>query len=413
MCHKIAHEHITSHENGIIRPRPPRNETVLGYAPGSPERASLEATLKRMAGETIDMPLVIGGREVRTGKLDTARMPHDHGHVLGKAHLAGAREIADAIEAAQKAWPDWSRRPWTERAAMFLKAADMLAGEWRPRPQCRDHARPVEDRAPGGDRLGRRADRFLPLQRRVHAAHVCASSRVSGFGVWNRVDYRPLEGFVYAVTPFNFTAIAGNLPSAPALMGNTVVWKPSATAKYSAHYIMKLLQAAGLPPGVINLVYGDPKQITDACRRQSCARRRALHRLDGRVQRHSAHGERANLPLLSAHRRRDGRQELRAGSSERGCRGAGDGACCAAASSTRARNAPRPRASSFRNRCGRALRSAWAMRSPTIRVGDVRDLRNFMGAVIDEHAWRKHEGAIAEARSHRRMSRCSPAGAPT
>ncbi len=385
-------------ENGIIRPRPPRNETVLGYAPGSPERASLEATLKRMAGETVDMPLIIGGREVRTGTLDSARMPHEHGHVLGKAHLAGAKEIADAIDAAQKAWPDWSRRPWTERAAVFLKAADMLSRDWRPVLNAATmlgqsktaHQAEIDAAAELIDFWRFNVDFMLRLY---------AEQPVSGFGEWNHVDYRPLEGFVYAVTPFNFTAIAGNLPGAPALMGNTVVWKPSATAKYSAHYIMQLLQAAGLPPGVINLVYGDPKMITDAVVAHPALA--GVHFtgstgvFNGLLQAVSARnyrsyprivGETGGKNFVLAHPSADlealATAVLRGGYEYQGQK-------CSAASRVIVPQSLWPR---FKERVCDEIAG--------IRVGDVRDLRNFMGAVIDEKAWRKHDAAITQARAH-------------
>ena len=249
-------------QNGTIKSPAPRNEGVLNYAPGSAERAAIEATLKHMAGQAIELPLVIDGREVRTGNLEPARMPHDYRHVLGTAHLAGAKEVTAAISAAARAWPQWSRTHWTERAAVFLKAAELLANRWRPTLN---------------------AATMLGQSKTVHQAEIDSAAELIDFwrfnvdfmsrlyneqplsspGVWNTTDYRPLEGFVYAATPFNFTAIAGNLPSAPALLGNTVVWKPSANAKYSAHFIMQLLEEAGLPPGVINLVYGEPNAVTN------------------------------------------------------------------------------------------------------------------------------------------------------
>ena len=384
-------------ENGIFNLPPPRNETVLGYAPGSAERATLEATLKRMAGEVIDMPLVIGGREVRTGSLYEARMPHDHGHVLGKVHLGGVKEVTAAIEAAEKAWPEWSRRPWAERAAVFLKAADLLAGEWRPILNAATmlgqsktaHQAEIDSAAELIDFFRFNVEFMLRLY---------GEQPISSPGVWNRVDYRPLEGFVYAVTPFNFTAIAGNLPCAPALLGNTVVWKPSATAKYSAHYLMKLLQAAGLPPGVINLVYGDPKVVSDACLSSPALAgvhftgstgvfNNVLRTVSERSYRSYPRivGETGGKNFVLAHASADvealATAVLRGGYEYQGQK-------CSAASRLFIPQSLWPR-----------LRERLSDEIATIKVGDVRDLRNFMGAVIDERAWRKHDAAIAEART--------------
>ncbi len=241
--------------NGIVRIPPPVNEPVKAYAPGSPERASLKQRLAAMANEQLDIPLVIGGEEIRTGKLGRSISPHDHGRVLATYHQAGPGEIEKAIVAAREAWRGWSETPWEERAAIFLKAAELLAGPWR-------------DTLNAATMLGQSKNvfqaeidsacevidffRFNPW----FAQKIYEDQPVSSRGMWNMVDYRPLEGFVFAVTPFNFTAIGANLPSAPALMGNTVLWKPASTSILSNWYILKLLEAAGLPPGVINFVPG-------------------------------------------------------------------------------------------------------------------------------------------------------------
>jgi len=241
--------------NGIVRIPPPANEPIRAYAPGSPERASLKARLAAMMNEQLDIPLVIGGQEVRTGKLGRSIVPSDHGHVLATYHQAGPQEIERAIAAAREAWRGWSETPWEERAAIFLKAAELLAGPWR-------------------DTLN--AATMLGQSKNVYQAEIDSACEVIDFfrfnphfaqkiyedqpisprGMWNQVDYRPLEGFVFAVTPFNFTAIGANLPSSPALMGNTVLWKPASTSILSNWYVLKLLEAAGLPPGVINFVPG-------------------------------------------------------------------------------------------------------------------------------------------------------------
>ena len=240
----------------------PRNEPVLGYAPGSPERASIKKTLDRMAGEQIEIPLIIGGREVRTGVTDTQVMPHDHGHVLATYHKAGAEEVKQAIAAsleAQREWMDW---PWEDRLAVFLRAAELLATSHR-------------DIVNAATMLGQSktvhqaeidsACELIDFYRfnAAFAQKLYSEQPYSGPGMWNRLDHRPLEGFVYAVTPFNFTSIAGNLPTAPAMLGNVSVWKPAATAIYSGYHLMRLLMDAGLPPGVINFVPGDPGAISD------------------------------------------------------------------------------------------------------------------------------------------------------
>jgi len=240
----------------------PANEPVLDYAPGSPERKSLKQRLDEMLGEVVEIPAIIGGREVYTGKVEDVVCPHDHGHVLAQAHQCGAKEVELAVEAAAEAWRQWSKIPFDARAAVFLRAAELLSGPWR-------------DTLNAATMLGQSKTcyqaeidsacelidfwRFNPhYAEQIHAEQPRSSS-----GVWNRIDYRPLEGFVFAVTPFNFTAIGGNLPTAPAIMGNTVVWKPASTAVLSNYYVMKVLEAAGLPPGVINFVPGRGSQVGD------------------------------------------------------------------------------------------------------------------------------------------------------
>jgi 1-pyrroline-5-carboxylate dehydrogenase len=241
----------------------PVNEPILGYAPGSPERAKLFARLNEMKAKKVDVPLFIGGEEIRTGKKIELRSPYDHAQILGKAHEGGPAEIQKAIKAALKARKDWARMPFEARAAIFLKAADLLAGDWRwtlnaATMLCQSknvHQAEIDSACELID--------FLRFNAHF-AEQIYASQPNSARGMSNRLEYRPLEGFVFAVTPFNFTAIAGNLPTAPALMGNTVVWKPASSTLYTAHFLMKLLVAAGLPPGVINMVTGSASMISDA-----------------------------------------------------------------------------------------------------------------------------------------------------
>lgn len=233
----------------------PINEPIRSYAPGSPERASLQKQLAKMRSEVIEIPCRIGGKDVKTGKFGECREPHRHAHVLAKFHQGGAPEVEQAVAAARAAAPGWRAMPFEHRAAIFLKAADLLAGPWR-------------DVLNGATMLGQSKTAhqaeidsacelidFLRYNVRF-AEEIYSEQPVSAAGMWNRSEYRPLEGFVFAGTPFNFTAIGGNLPSAPALMGNVVIWKPASTAVYSAYYIMKLFEEAGLPAGVINMVIG-------------------------------------------------------------------------------------------------------------------------------------------------------------
>src|SRR5213595_3713763 len=240
----------------------PTNEPVLAYAPGTPERLELKKSLKELSAHQIEIPLVIGGKEVRTGKTSDAVMPHCHHHVLAKVHQAGPAEVRAAIAAAGEAWHDWSTWDQGRRAAVFLKAGELLATRYRSIVNAATML--------GQSKTAHQAEidaacelidfwRFNPH----YAERLYAEQPISAAGTWNALDYRPLEGFVYAITPFNFTSIGGNLPTAPALMGNTVVWKPAATAMLSGYYILRLLERAGLPPGVINFVPGDAVQISN------------------------------------------------------------------------------------------------------------------------------------------------------
>jgi 1-pyrroline-5-carboxylate dehydrogenase len=248
--------------NGNRRVPPPVNEPIKSYAPGSPERAALKDRLRAMSNERVDIPLIIGGKEIHTGELVDSVMPHNHRHVLGQWHRATESNVDAAIRAAQTAAKDWANWSWEDRASVFLKAAELLATTWRATLNAATML--------GQSKTAFQAEidaacelidfwRFNPF----YAQQLYDEQPISDHSMWNQLDYRPLEGFVYAVTPFNFTSIAGNLPTAPALMGNTVIWKPASSAMLSAHYIMKLLEEAGLPPGVINFVSGDAAMISD------------------------------------------------------------------------------------------------------------------------------------------------------
>ena len=238
------------------------NEPVKGYAPGSPEREELLATYKEMYAKSEDIPMYINGEEVRTNNTKNIHPPHDHKHTVGHYHIADKQHVETAISTALQAREAWSSLSWMERAAVFLKAAELLAGPYRAKMN---------------------ASTMISQSKNMHQAEIDAACEMIDFfrfnveymtdifkdqpasapGIWNRVEYRPLEGFVYAITPFNFTSIAANLPAAAALMGNVVVWKPSDHQVYSAKIIVDLFKEAGLPDGVINVVYGDPVMITD------------------------------------------------------------------------------------------------------------------------------------------------------
>src|SRR6059058_408235 len=241
--------------NAIPKVPTPLNEPVLSYAPGTPERGELKRAVKELSGHQLEIPLVIGGKDVHTGRTVDVVMPHCHRHVLAKAHQAGPAEVQAAIAASRAAWREWSAWGFERRAAVFLKAADLLATRYRP----------IVNGATmlGQSKTAHQSDIDAACElidffrfNAHYAERIYAEQPLSVSGVWNYLDYRPLEGFVYAITPFNFTSIGGNLPTAPAMMGTTVLWKPAATAMLSAHVIMQLLLEAGLPDGVINFVPG-------------------------------------------------------------------------------------------------------------------------------------------------------------
>jgi len=238
--------------NGIFHIRKPENEPVLGYTPGSKERVDLKAKLKEMISNPIEIPCIIGGQEISTGDLVEMTAPHNHNQVLGHYHRASSKEVEMAIKAANKAKIEWSEMEWSSRATVLLKAAELLSGKFR---------------------MTLNAATMLCMSKTCHQAEIDAACELIDFwrfnpyfmtgiyddqpvstqDVLNYMEHRPLEGFVFAITPFNFTSIAGNLPTAPALMGNAVIWKPSSSAVLPAYYIMQILKEAGMPDGVINI----------------------------------------------------------------------------------------------------------------------------------------------------------------
>jgi 1-pyrroline-5-carboxylate dehydrogenase len=240
----------------------PANELVRNYAPGSPERAGVESKIKELAGDRAELTMTIGGRE-RTGAgepIDVVE-PHNYRHVLGTMRNATDEDVADAIDAARAAAPGWRALSFDDRAAILLKAADLLSGPWR----ATINAATIlgQSKSVYQAEIDAACELIDFWRFNVHfARRLIAEQPLSTPGTWNRMEYRPLEGFVLAITPFNFTSIAGNLPTAPALLGNVVVWKPSPTQQLSAHFILRVLEAAGLPPGVINLVTGDGQAVS-------------------------------------------------------------------------------------------------------------------------------------------------------
>ena len=241
----------------------PRNEPVLTYAPGTAERAALTAALGTVGAERPDIPVVVGGKAIRTGKTHDIVSPHCHQRVLAKVHEADTGTIEAAVKSAMEAQRDWGHWRFEDRAAVFLKAADLLATSHR---QLLNAATMLgQSKTAFQAEIDSACELINFLRFNVHyAERIYAEQPESGPGMWNRLDHRPLEGFVYAITPFNFTAIGGNLPTAPALMGNAVVWKPAASASLSNWHFFKLMEEAGLPPGVINFLPGNSVEVSES-----------------------------------------------------------------------------------------------------------------------------------------------------
>jgi len=248
--------------NGTPAIPPPVNEPVLTYAPGTPERAALKAELERQSNLVVDVPLIINGEEVRTGDTFDVVMPHSHGHVIARAHKAGPEETQRAVDSAIAMQDEWSSMRWEDRAAIFLKAADLLAGPWR---QVLNASTMLGQSKTAHQAEIDAACEIIDFFRfGAHfAERIYSTQPISESGVWNRSEYRALEGFVYAISPFNFTAIGANLSGTPAMMGNAVVWKPARSAVLANYYVMKLFEEAGLPPGVINFISGDAVSTTE------------------------------------------------------------------------------------------------------------------------------------------------------
>jgi len=388
---------------GIARVPPPVNEPNLGYLSGSPERLELKARLKSMAGERIDIPIVIGGREIRTGRTQQTVMPHNHRHVLADWHAADSEHVHQAIDAAQAAAREWASWRWEDRAAVFLRAAELLTTTWR---QTLNSATMLGQSKVAFqaeiDSVSEMADfwRFNPY----YAQELYGEQPISSHATWNRSDYRPLEGFVYAVTPFNFTAIAGNLPMTPALMGNTVIWKPASSAMLSGYYILLLLERAGLPPGVINFVPGDAAQITSIVLDSpdlagihftgSTAVFNSMWRKVGEnVGRYRSYtrlvGETGGKDFIVAHPSADA-QEVAVAIARGGYEYQGQK--CSAASRV---YIPQSLWTEVRDRVVGMMRE--------MKMGDVADFRTFIGAVIDRKAFDRISSYLEDAKKNARV----------
>ena len=385
--------------SGIPNIPHPRNEPILSYAPGTPERATLKAELARLSGEVADIPAIVGGREIRSGDMFDVTSPHRHRQVIARAHLATADTVRAAARSAIEAQRDWAALRFEDRAAVFLRAADMLATTHRALLN-------------SATMLGQSKTAF---QAEIDAAcemidffrfNVAFAERLyreqpeSSPGVWNRMEHRPLEGFVYAVTPFNFTAIGGNLPGAPVLMGNTSVWKPSHAALLSNYYTYRLLETAGLPPGVINFVPAEPVMCTATLVEEpyftgihftgsTAVFRQIWHQVASRLDKYVSYprivGETGGKDFVVAHLSADA-----AAVAVGLVRGAYEyqGQKCSAASRAYIPDTLWPE-----------VRDRMVAMIVDIKMGDVADFRNFMGAVIDRKAFDRIKGYLDQARS--------------
>lgn len=248
--------------NAFFKLEKPANEPILGYRPGSPEKLELKAKLRELKNKEIEIPLIIGGKEIKTGDLGKCVIPHNHSHKLAVYHKAGADEVQMAITAAREAKVEWAEMSWEDRFAIFLKAGELLAGPYRALINAATMLGQSKNVFQAEiDSACELIDFFR--YNAYYGTQIYQEQPYSPTGFWNRLEYRPLEGFIFAITPFNFTSIAGNLPTSAAMMGNTVLWKPASSAVYSAYFIMKMLEEAGLPAGVINFIPGSGSKVGD------------------------------------------------------------------------------------------------------------------------------------------------------
>ncbi|MBM4193141.1 MAG: L-glutamate gamma-semialdehyde dehydrogenase [Gemmatimonadetes bacterium] len=386
-----------------IRRFPAVNEPIRSFAPGTPERAALKARLAAMEKERPDIPLVIGGREIRTGNTMNAVSPHKHKHVTAKWHMAGPKDVSAAIKAAKDAQREWSSWRWEDRAAVLLRAADLLAGPWRYTMLAATML--GQSKTAFQAEIDSTCEMIDFWRFNVQfAGEIMADQPVNAPGMANSTDYRGLEGFVYAVTPFNFTAIGGNLPTAPALMGCTVVWKPAAAAILSAWYTMQLFQEAGMPPGVINFVPGDAITVSngvlthrDLAGVHFTGSTTVFNSMWDTVGRNIGNyrsyprivGETGGKDFIVAHPSADPAALavaiVRGGWEYQGQK-------CSAASRV---YIPKSLWKDVRDRV--------VAMAAEIRVGDVADFRNFMGAVIDQRAFDRISGYLSDAKKNAKV----------
>ncbi len=383
----------------ILRPPAAHNEPIKDYSPGSPERANLKTRLEQLDRERIEIPMVIGGRDVTSGDIFEAVKPHNTKHILGDIHQGKPEHVERAIEAAHAAHRDWAALSWEDRAGIFLRAAEMLAGPWRDTINASTML--------GQSKTAHQAEidaacELIDFWRYnvQYAGRIYEEQPVSAPGIWNQIDYRPLEGFVLAVSPFNFTSIAANLATGPALMGNTVVWKPSLTQAYSAHYLMKLLQEAGLPDGVVNMVHGAGPEIgetalshpdfaginfTGSTATFDWMWRKVGENISSYKSFPRIVGETGGKDFIIAHT--SASVDALATAIVRGSFEY-QGQKCSAASRV---YVPSNLWTSVKERLSDEI--------PEIKMGDVSDFENFMGAVIDDRAFNKHADALKKAKS--------------
>jgi 1-pyrroline-5-carboxylate dehydrogenase len=385
--------------NGCFKVRRPENEAILTYNEESYERDILESKIAELKQKHLEIPLIIGGKEIYTGKTQNCIIPHNKNHVLATYHMAGKEEVKMAIEAALEAKKEWAKMPWNHRASIFLKAAELLSGPWRATLNAATML--------GQSKTAYQAEidsaceliDFLRFNA-YYMSEIYSEQAISTNESWNRIEYRPLEGFVFAVTPFNFTAIGGNLSIAPALMGNTVLWKPSGSSIYSNYFLMKLLQEAGLPDGVINFIPGSGALIGDIVFNNEWLA--GVHftgstevfngmwkAIGGNIDKYRSYprlvGETGGKDFVFAHKDAEINRLVTAL-----IRGAFEyqGQKCSAAS-----RAYIPESLWYE------LKSKLIGEIETIKIGDVEDFSNFMGAVIDKKSFDKIEKYIDYARN--------------
>jgi 1-pyrroline-5-carboxylate dehydrogenase len=376
----------------------PINEPVRSYAPGTPERTALKAKLKEIASEEPEIPVLIGGKEITTKKVTNNVMPHDHAHSLAKWHWAGSKEVNQAIKAAADAHAEWSNWTFEQRASVILKAAELLSTTWRDTVNAATML--CQSKTPHQAEIDAACELIDFFRFNVYfAERLYQDQPISGPGIWNRVEYRPLEGFIYAITPFNFTSIAGNLPTSPALMGNTVIWKPGRTTVLSGYYIYKMLEEAGMPPGVINFVPGESGDITDVVLNHrdfagvhftgsTPVFQSFWKTIGANTPNYKSYprivGETGGKDFIIAHPSADADALTTAI-----VRGAFEyqGQKCSAASRVY-----------IPESLWKKMKDQVLSQVEGIQMGDVTDFRNFMGAVIDKKAFEKITGYIEDAK---------------